>query len=138
MRYSSIEIPSIDEVRAYFNDSEYVKDKMLRRFGSSSLAKFIAYHSEDSANDKEPKRYAYKGKTEQGIERFGFTEYERSMQFIKMDELLFIPESHPLFNGYIIKTINKDLFLSIHGNLPRMSYREFNAAIRDSVNASNK
>ena len=137
MRYSSIEIPSIDEERAYFNDPEDVKNN-LRRFGSSSLAQFIAYHSEGNAKDKEPKRYAYKDRTEQGIERFGVTEYERSMQIAKIDELLFIPESHPLFNGYIIKTINKELFLTLRGSLPRMSYKEFQTAVRDSVNASNK
>ena len=138
MRYSAIEIPSNDATRAYFNDPELKVRLGILRQAKGSLKRFIADHSKAAEDDKEPKLYAYKGSTEQGVERFEFTLFAQRQQSVKMDELLFIPETHPLFNCYVIATINVKLFLSIHGSLPGMSYREFQTAMRDSVNASNK
>lgn len=137
MRYSSIEIPINDLDRAYYNDYEYVRNQTLRSTGGS-LDKFITTHSEVDNNKKE-RKFTYEGRTEQGIARFKFTEEFKRQQAVEMDEIMFIPESHPLFNCYVITNkIHVKLFLNIAGSLPNYGYKLFQRDIRGCVLASIK
>ena len=134
MRYSDIYISS----RAHFqaSDPEYIIKYKLYDAGGS-LTQFIADHSVGNAKDKTTRIYEYKGKTKQGVERFKTTTpLYRSTQ-TEEGELLFIPETHQLFNCYIIKKIVYELFV-VNGNLTRMSEEEFEIAILISVDVSNK
>ena len=130
MRYSAIELPLQDPDKVYPNDPEYVKDYTLLST-EGSLDKFIINHNKDL--------FTYEGKTEQGLERFKFTEAHKKMQVAVMDELIFIPETHPLFNCYTItKVIGVKLFLNITGSLPKKGYLQFQRDIRGSVLATIK
>ena len=129
-RHSAIEIPLHDANRVYTNDPEYVTNHTLWAT-KGSLDKFITDHNREI--------FSYEGKTEQGIERFKFTEEYRKSQFIVMDELMFIPEDHPLFNCYVItKSIHVKLFLNIVGSLPNYEYKLFQRDLRNSVLATIK
>ncbi len=128
MRYSGIEIPENDRsFKLYFLDPDYLK--MATLFSTSgSLDRYIKEYNKQL--------FTYEGRTESGIERFKFTDWHKTTQFIVMDEFLFIPETHPLFNCYIVSLIGK-LYDNV-GNVPKLSYSIFLPAISESVLASIK
>ncbi len=128
MKYSGIEIPENDRsFKLYFLDPDYLK--MATLFSTSgSLDRYIKEYNKQL--------FTYEGRTESGIERFKFTDWHKTTQFIVMDEFLFIPETHPLFNCYIVSLIGK-LYDNV-GNVPKLSYSIFLPAISESVLASIK
>jgi hypothetical protein len=128
VRYSGIEIPENDRAfKLFFLDPDYVKTATLLST-NGSLDRYIKEYN---------KRYfTYEGKTESEIERFKFTDWHKRTQFIVMDEYLFIPETHPLFNCYIVNLIGK-LYDNV-GNIPKLSYSIFLPAVSKSVLASIK
>lgn len=135
MRHSTIEIPLYYTDKTYDTGPEYVKYYTLR-FTEGSLDKFITNYDRDI--------FRYEGKTEQGIERFKYTEKYRMSQFVQLDEIMFIPEDHPLFNCYVITNINyvitnikhAKLFFNIKGTLPRTYSNALLKKIRGCVLAS--
>jgi hypothetical protein len=128
VKYSGIEIPENDRsFKLYFLDPDYLK--MATLFSTSgSLDRYIKEYNKQL--------FTYEGRTESGIERFKFTDWHKTTQFIVMDEFLFIPETHPLFNCYIVSLIGK-LYDNV-GNVPKLSYSIFLPAISESVLASIK
>ena len=122
MRYSGIDIPVTDE-RLLLMDYEYV-DKFTLHSTKGDIEAFKA---------KEFGSIKYLGTIEGGLEVFKHTDEGKRNQVVMMHKLILIPESHPLFNAYIIYKIGVKVFNNWKGHQPDMSYNEMNRAIKQSV-----
>ena len=124
MRYSGIEIPVFgDYHQLALVDYEYV-DKFTLHSTKGDLGAFKA---------KELGSIKYEGALEGGIEVFKYTTQGQRNQVMVMDKFIFIPESHPLFNTYVIYQFGLRIFTNSKSRQPDMSYNEMNRAIKQSV-----
>lgn len=122
MRYSGIDIPVTDE-RLLLMDYEYV-DKFTLHSTKGDIEAFKAM---------ELGSIKYLGSIEGGLEVFKHTDEGKRNQAVMMHKLILIPESHPMFNAYIINKIGEKVLKNWKGHQPDMSYNEMNRAIKQSV-----